>query len=31
MAAATHWPWSTALATAIDKIRQLPLPTPQPG
>lgn len=26
-----HWPWSTALATAIDKIRQLPPPTLQPG
>ncbi|WP_239679492.1 transposase [Natronosporangium hydrolyticum] len=26
-----HWPWAEALATAIDKIRQLPLPTPQPG
>jgi hypothetical protein len=26
-----HWPWSPALATAIDKIRQLALPAPQPG
>ena len=26
-----HWPWSQALATAIDKIRHLPLPAPQPG
>jgi hypothetical protein len=26
-----HWPWSHALATAIDKIRQLPLPVLQPG
>jgi hypothetical protein len=26
-----HWPWSKALTTAIDKIRHLPLPTPQPG
>jgi hypothetical protein len=26
-----HWPWSKALATAIDKIQRMPLPAPQPG
>ena len=26
-----HWPWSQPLATAIDTIRHLPQPEPQPG
>lgn len=26
-----HWPWSAALVAIIDKIRRIPLPTPQPG
>jgi len=25
------WPWANALADAINKIRKMPLPTPQPG
>jgi hypothetical protein len=25
------WPWSNALSEAINKIRNIPLPTPQPG
>ena len=25
------WPWAKALADAINKIRKMPLPTPQPG